>query len=238
MSTPKCNKMTFSEKIRYLLYSKGLKQSELAKLAGTNEANVSRWIKGIAMPRKQAVERLSAVLEIPSKWLMDDSLDLYGDKNNLLSKSNKITCEQNKPFVQELNEEAESMKDFYSEMLQNKLSDIKKFQECNFSDSKIVSRLIDSICSSINNIILTSMREIDETKEYYTLEAIESNMFSQHYILQKSYFEQMRILIDVIAKCAKTASIKTLKESLEILLVFEKRSKWNKKSIIKDLTEI
>ena len=82
------------------------------------------------------------------------------------------------------------------------------------------------------------MREIDETKEYYTLEAIESNMFSQHYILQKSYFEQMRILIDVIAKCAKTASIKTLKESLEILLVFEKRSKWNKKSIIKDLTEI
>lgn len=78
--------MNFSEKIRKILFERNMNQADLAKLVGTSETTVSRWLKGVK-PRERMMKMLSIALEIPLETLGNNSFPI---SKELDSKSNEV----------------------------------------------------------------------------------------------------------------------------------------------------
>ena len=55
---------SFSETLRYYRESAGLTQYQLADKAGINQTLITRYETGKAMPRKKAIEKLAAALDV------------------------------------------------------------------------------------------------------------------------------------------------------------------------------
>jgi transcriptional regulator with XRE-family HTH domain len=49
--------------------SRHLTQAELARLVGANDAQVSRWRRGVVVPRLEALERISVAFGVPRSTL-------------------------------------------------------------------------------------------------------------------------------------------------------------------------
>jgi len=54
--------MRFSERLKEVLAREGWNQRKLAKLSGVDSSNVSRWQRGVALPDKEALEKLIRVV--------------------------------------------------------------------------------------------------------------------------------------------------------------------------------
>lgn len=55
--------------LKELLNSKGLKQKWLANKMGVSEVTVSSWCAGKSMPRKEHLQKLSELLDVPLKTI-------------------------------------------------------------------------------------------------------------------------------------------------------------------------
>jgi len=58
-------------RLKELLESKGLKQKWLARKMGVSEVTVSNWASKKHVPKKKHLERLSEILDMPSKALIN-----------------------------------------------------------------------------------------------------------------------------------------------------------------------
>lgn len=57
--------------LKELLQSKGLKQKWLANKMGVSEVTVSSWCAGKSVPRKEHLQKLSIILELPVKTFVN-----------------------------------------------------------------------------------------------------------------------------------------------------------------------
>ena len=57
--------------LKELLKSKGLKQKWLASKMGVSEVTVSSWCGGKSVPKKAHLQKLSELLEVPIKTIVN-----------------------------------------------------------------------------------------------------------------------------------------------------------------------
>ena len=57
--------------LKELLKTKGVKQKWLASRIGVSEVTVSNWVKDKSIPSKKHIEKLSEILNIPLKRLIN-----------------------------------------------------------------------------------------------------------------------------------------------------------------------
>lgn len=63
---------TLSERLKYALEKKGLKQADLARVAGVSTAAVNKWIKGNTKNLRGAhLVAIASLLEVSASWLAD-----------------------------------------------------------------------------------------------------------------------------------------------------------------------
>lgn len=55
--------------LKELLISKGLKQKWLANKLGVSEVTVSNWCAGKSEPKKENIQKLSELLDVPVKTI-------------------------------------------------------------------------------------------------------------------------------------------------------------------------
>jgi transcriptional regulator with XRE-family HTH domain len=67
--------MRFAEKVRNLLKSRRLSQSELAALLGTSQPQVSRWLEGDTPPRWDYLLKMARALGVTADYLIDPEQD-------------------------------------------------------------------------------------------------------------------------------------------------------------------
>ena len=60
--------------LKEIIKSKGFRQKWLAKKIGVSEVTLSNWVKQKAIPKKEHLEKLSAILDIP----LDQLTTFYG----------------------------------------------------------------------------------------------------------------------------------------------------------------
>ncbi len=57
--------------LKEIFKAKGIKQKWLASKLGVSEVSVSNWAKGKSVPSQKHLEKLSAILGVPVKDLMN-----------------------------------------------------------------------------------------------------------------------------------------------------------------------
>jgi transcriptional regulator with XRE-family HTH domain len=57
--------------LKELLKAKGIKQKWLASRLGVSEVTVSNWCSGKSMPNKSHLQKLSELLEVPVKTIVN-----------------------------------------------------------------------------------------------------------------------------------------------------------------------
>ena len=57
--------------LKELLKSKGLKQKWLANKIGVSEVTVSNWCSGKSVPQKAHLQKISEILEVPVKAIIN-----------------------------------------------------------------------------------------------------------------------------------------------------------------------
>jgi len=57
--------------LKELLKSKGLKQKWLADKIGVSEVTVSHWCAGKSVPKKEHLQRISELLDVPIKTIIN-----------------------------------------------------------------------------------------------------------------------------------------------------------------------
>jgi len=72
------DKMTFSEKLKYLRKEKGVSQEELAKVIHVTRQSVSKWETGTAYPDMEKMKILSDFYKISIDDLMDTENGIMG----------------------------------------------------------------------------------------------------------------------------------------------------------------
>ncbi len=55
--------------LKELLKSKGIKQNWLAGKIGVSEVTVSNWCSGKSIPKKRHLQKLSELLDVPTKTI-------------------------------------------------------------------------------------------------------------------------------------------------------------------------
>ena len=60
------------------MYTTGMRQNRLAKLVGIDEANLSRIINGIQVPKQKMREDIAAVLGCNAEWLFERTFNEAG----------------------------------------------------------------------------------------------------------------------------------------------------------------
>ena len=58
--------------LKELLKKKGIKQKWLADKIGVSEVTVSKWCSEISKPRKGNLEKMSKILNVPTKSLLSN----------------------------------------------------------------------------------------------------------------------------------------------------------------------
>ena len=57
--------------LKELILSKGLKQKWLANKIGVSEVTVSNWCAGKSVPKKEHLKRISELLDVPIKSIIN-----------------------------------------------------------------------------------------------------------------------------------------------------------------------
>jgi len=57
--------------LKELLKTKGIKQVWIANKLGVSEVTVSNWCSGKSVPKKSHLEKLSQLLDVPSKTIVN-----------------------------------------------------------------------------------------------------------------------------------------------------------------------
>lgn len=60
----------FSEVLEILMKEKNLNQSQLAKLMGIKQSQISEWLKGKAKPGYDNLKKLAVVFEVSADYLL------------------------------------------------------------------------------------------------------------------------------------------------------------------------
>lgn len=63
-------KTLFSIFLSEIMQRRKLTQAELASKASTTQATISRYLRGIAMPRAEELHRISLALGVTMEWLL------------------------------------------------------------------------------------------------------------------------------------------------------------------------
>ncbi len=64
--------------LKLRMYTTGMRQNRLAKLVGIDEANLSRIINGIQVPKQKMREDIAAVLGCNAEWLFERTFNEAG----------------------------------------------------------------------------------------------------------------------------------------------------------------
>lgn len=230
MSTIKSKIMTFSEKIRKILFNKRINQATLANMVNTSETTVSRWVKGTAMPRKRLLKKISEVLEIDENTLLNDNLTETGNFDALSFE------EQKREFAkadfkarQRLDYDAFEMNDLHKENIEAILNYIDKRKESNTSDESILREVLEKMSlSSYNNLFLFA-RQIYNIYENIDNGISLHQLKSEAFELYTSFFsftEEIKIILEVFEKCARKSTLEDLSSALKLMLPLEQRKHW------------
>jgi transcriptional regulator with XRE-family HTH domain len=60
------------------MYTTGMRQNSLAKLVGIDEANLSRIINGVRVPRQKMRQAIATVLGCDAEWLFERTVKEAG----------------------------------------------------------------------------------------------------------------------------------------------------------------
>ena len=60
---------TFAERLQQLLDERNLNKSELARIAGINRANITRYLKGEYEAKQDVVYRIASTMRVSEDWL-------------------------------------------------------------------------------------------------------------------------------------------------------------------------
>jgi transcriptional regulator with XRE-family HTH domain len=56
------------------MYTTGMRQNRLAKLVGIDEANLSRIVNGVRVPKQQMRQEIATVLGCDAEWLFERTM--------------------------------------------------------------------------------------------------------------------------------------------------------------------
>lgn len=70
-------KYTFSQRIKQLMDLHDINQSELAKIAGINKSNISRYIKGEYEAKQDVIYSIAKRFNVNESWLMGCDVPMY-----------------------------------------------------------------------------------------------------------------------------------------------------------------
>jgi transcriptional regulator with XRE-family HTH domain len=56
------------------MYTTGMRQNRLAKLVGIDEANLSRIVNGVRVPKQQMRQEIATVLGCDAEWLFEQTM--------------------------------------------------------------------------------------------------------------------------------------------------------------------
>lgn len=63
----------FSEQLKKAMFEKKLTQDKLAKLIGSNQQVVSRWLHGVRNPSLTSIRKIASVLDLPINFFVENS---------------------------------------------------------------------------------------------------------------------------------------------------------------------
>lgn len=63
----------FVEQLKKIMYERELNQEQVAKLIGSNQRVVSRWLTGIQNPSLSSVKKIAAALDLPINFFVENS---------------------------------------------------------------------------------------------------------------------------------------------------------------------
>mgnify|MGYP000222248399 CR=1 FL=1 len=61
-----------NENIHKLRVIANMNQEEFSEIAGVTRGAISQWERGNAIPRMEAIQRLSEYFDIPKSWIIED----------------------------------------------------------------------------------------------------------------------------------------------------------------------
>jgi len=70
---------TFAERLDFIMREKNITRSALAKVAGVNKANITRYLKGNYVAKKEVVQRIATVLNVTEDWLLGYDAPMFAD---------------------------------------------------------------------------------------------------------------------------------------------------------------
>ena len=60
--------------LKLRMYTTGMRQNRLAKLVGIDEANLSRIVNGVRVPKQQMRQEIATVLGCDAEWLFEQTM--------------------------------------------------------------------------------------------------------------------------------------------------------------------
>jgi transcriptional regulator with XRE-family HTH domain len=57
------------------MYTTGMRQNRLAKLVGIDEANLSRIVNGVRVPKQQMRQKIATALGCDAEWLFERTMN-------------------------------------------------------------------------------------------------------------------------------------------------------------------
>ncbi|MGE7953167.1 helix-turn-helix domain-containing protein [Lysinibacillus xylanilyticus] len=114
----KPNKIVVAERIKKIREDSGLSIANVAERLGISKSTLNSYIRGLALPPEEIVEKIAQMSDVSSDWIYHGTLEQY-IYNYLIFQGNE----------QVLND--------FPELLQEILSEIQKYSEDNNDNSKI-----------------------------------------------------------------------------------------------------
>lgn len=76
------------------MYTTGMRQNRLAKLVGIDEANLSRIINGVQVPKQKMREDIAVVLGCNAEWLFERTINEAGDSKTTIRTGSNLLHDQ------------------------------------------------------------------------------------------------------------------------------------------------
>lgn len=94
---------TIGERIHRRMRDLNLSQKELAKKSNITEANISRYINGLAEPKSAVTKRIANALDVSTDYLLGDEEKIEIDTNFIIEKDIKFILEKVAKILKEDN---------------------------------------------------------------------------------------------------------------------------------------
>ena len=96
--------MTWQDKVKRLMETKGINQKQLSQLSGITEASVSRYLKGERTARMDIIINFAKALNVTTEYLLNEdeetSLQPYTEIATAIARNgNSLTAEEKNKLI-------------------------------------------------------------------------------------------------------------------------------------------